>query len=99
VVAAILWLYPCSARFVAADRLEAADVVEVADMLETKPASAAACPKAPSGAAPRMKTSRESNTSFLLSIDVPLRPLCVRAISSAWEVLTLLGSVESKSTP
>jgi hypothetical protein len=63
---------PCRARFVAAERWEAADVVETEDNPETKPASAAACPKTPGGTAPRVKTSREPNTSFVLSIAIPL---------------------------
>ena len=63
---------PSSARFVAAERREAADVVVVEDNPETKPASAAACPKAPGGTAPRVKTSRDPNTSFVLFIAIPL---------------------------
>jgi len=75
-------LCPCRARFVAAERREAADVVETEDNPETKPASAAACPKAPGGTAPRAKTSREPNTSFVLSIAIPLQLLHVRVIST-----------------
>jgi hypothetical protein len=67
---------PCGARFVAAERREAADVVEIEDNPETKPASAAACPKAPGGTAPRAKTSREPNTSFVLSIAIPPTASC-----------------------
>jgi hypothetical protein len=63
---------PCSALLVAAESREAADVVEAEDKPETSPASAAACPKAPSGTEPRVKTSKEPNTSFILSIAVPL---------------------------
>jgi hypothetical protein len=73
---------PCRARFVAAERREAADVVETEDNPETKPASAAACPKAPVGTAPRVKTSREPNTSFVLSIAIPLQLHHVRVIST-----------------
>jgi hypothetical protein len=61
---------PCRARFVAAESREAADVVETEDNPVTKPASAAACPKAPGATAPRVKTSREPNTSFILSIAI-----------------------------
>jgi hypothetical protein len=75
-------LCPCRARFVAAERREAADAVETEDNPETKPASAAACPKAPGGTAPRVKTSREPNTSFVLSIAIPLQLLHVRVIST-----------------
>src|SRR5258708_6965688 len=75
-------LCPCRARFVAAERREAADVVETEDNPETKPASAAACPKAPGGTAPRAKTSREPNTSFVLSIAIPLQLLHVRVINT-----------------
>jgi hypothetical protein len=71
-------VFPSSARFVAAERREAADVVETEDNPETKPASAAACPKAPGGTAPRVKTSREPNTSFVLSIAIPLQLRHVR---------------------
>jgi hypothetical protein len=71
---------PCSARFVAAERREAADVVEIEDNPETKPASAAACPKALGCTAPRVKTSREPNTSFVLSIAISLQLLHVRVI-------------------
>jgi hypothetical protein len=71
---------PCSARFVAAERREAADVVEIEDNPETKPASAAACPKALGCSAPRVKTSREPNTSFVLSIAISLQLLHVRVI-------------------
>jgi len=91
-------LCPCRARFVAAERREAADVVETEDNPETKPASAAACPKASGGTAPRVKTSREPNTSFVLSIAMPLQLLHVRVISTQAGP-TLLGSVDSKSTP
>jgi hypothetical protein len=73
---------PCRARFVAAERREAADVVETEDNPETKPASAAACPKAPGGTAPKVKTSREPNTSFVLSIAIPLQLRHVRVIST-----------------
>src|ERR1700751_3066716 len=66
-------LCPCRARFVAAERREAADAVETDDTPETKPASAAACPKAPGGTTPRVKTSRELNTNFVLSIAIPLQ--------------------------
>jgi hypothetical protein len=75
-------LCPCRARFVVAERWEAADVVETEDNPETKPASAAACPKAPDGTAPRVKTSREPNTSFVLSIAIPLQLLHVRVINT-----------------
>jgi hypothetical protein len=75
-------LCPCRARFVAAEIWEAADVVETEDNPETKPASAAACPKAPGGTAARVKTSREPNTSFVLSIAIPLQLLHVRVIST-----------------
>ena len=74
--------WPCRARFVAAERREAADVVETEDNPETKPASAAACPKAPDGTAPRVKTSREPNARFVLSIAIPLQLLQVRVIST-----------------
>jgi len=75
-------LCPCRARFVAAERREAADAVETEDNPETKPASAAACPKAPRGTAPRVKTSSEPNTSFVLSIAIPLQLPHVRVIST-----------------
>src|SRR5260370_19080032 len=75
-------LCPCRARFVVAERWEAADVVETEDNPETKPASAAACPKAPDGTAPRVKTSRKPNSSFVLSIAIPLQLLQVRVIST-----------------
>src|SRR5258705_7758647 len=75
-------LCPCRARFVAAERREAADVVETEDNPEIKPASAAACPKAPGGTALRVKTSREPNTSFVLPIAIPLQLLHVRGIST-----------------
>jgi hypothetical protein len=78
---------PCSARLVAADRLEAEDVVVAEDNPDTKPASAAACPKAPRGTAPRKKTTSEPNTSLVLSIAIPLQPLHVRRMGR----LTLLG--------
>ena len=75
-------LCPCRARFVVAERWEAADVVETEDNPETKPASAAACPKAPGGTAPKVKTSSEPNTSFVLSIAIPLQLRRVRVIST-----------------
>src|SRR5882757_3913486 len=75
-------LCPCRARFVAPERWEAADVVETEDNPETKPASAAACPTAPDGTAPRVKTSREANTSFVLSIAIPLQLLHLRVINT-----------------
>ena len=64
---------PCSTRFVAPERREAADAVETEDNPVTKPPSTAACPKAPGGTAPRVKTTREPNTSFVLSIAIPLQ--------------------------
>jgi hypothetical protein len=84
-------LCPCRARFVAAERWEAADVVETEDNPETKPASAAACPKAPDGTAPRVKTSREPNTSFVLSIAIPLQLLHHVRVISTQASPTLLG--------
>jgi hypothetical protein len=60
--------------------LEAAVLVEIDDNPLSKPASAAACPKA-AGTAPRRKTSKQPNTSFVLSIDIPLQPPDLRAIS------------------
>jgi hypothetical protein len=91
-------LCPCSARFVAAERLEAAELVEIEDNPWTRPASAAACPKAPAGTAPSRKTSKEPNISLILSIDIPLQPLHLRVISTQVQALRLVGSVASKST-
>jgi hypothetical protein len=83
---------------VAPDSREAAELVEVEDNPETKPASAAACPKARAGTPTRMKITKEPNTSFVLSIDIPLQRLQFRVISKYWHALTLFGSVASKST-
>jgi hypothetical protein len=77
--------------------LEAAELVEIEDNPETKPASAAACPKAPAGTAPSRKTNNEPNTSLILSIDIPPRHPSSSDLN-AGAALTLFGSVASKST-
>jgi hypothetical protein len=61
---------PCSDRFTAPDRWEPADAVETEDKLEARPASAAACPNAPAGAATRTNAIRPPNITLVLSIEL-----------------------------
>lgn len=60
-------LCPCIARFVAAERREAADAVETEDNPEIKPASAAACPKAPGGTAPQSQSEQRAKHQLRLA--------------------------------